>query len=218
MKKFNELMLLTENEKLINLLKIKEKIILINSKIEKLEKINKNNKNVKIYPITFEKEIYERENIIFEKIIKKSINKIKCLIIDTDEPKYATPFQNFKLYDFIEILKNDIENTINLLKNAINLDNELSVIIIIHRGKYTKSIFFTIKECINKFIIELMNNLNENNKKIKINCISTENINLDYKKKLYPFKKKHNYKQIKCLIDAYEFISVKNIKNKIIII
>lgn len=217
MKKFNSIIVSSENEKIITSLSknIKEKIILLNKNIFNLEKITRNNNKIIIYPIAFEEKHYEKEKSIFLEIAAKYLNEIKKIIIDTKEPKYARTFQNINNKEFIAVLKNDIENVVNLLKTFFNQKNNVKIIILIHKEKHEKNDFLAIKSCINKFLIELMNNINKNN--ISVNCISTENIRLDYKKNIYPFKKNTNLKKISDLTKMLKFIFEKNIKNKIII-
>lgn len=217
MKKINTIIVSSENKKIItNLSKnIKEKIVLLNKNIFNLEKIIKNNNKIIIYPVNLEEKNYEKEKSIFLEITTKRLNEIKKIIIDTKEPKYAKIFQNINNEEFINTLKNDIENVVNLLKIFFNQKNNVKIIILIHKEKTEKNDFFTIKSCINKFLIELMNNINKNN--INVNCVSTENIKLNYKKNIYPFKKNTNLKKISDLTKALKFIFEKNIKNKIII-
>jgi hypothetical protein len=216
MKKINCIIVSSENEKIITELSknIKEKIILLNKNIFNLEKIKNNNKII-IYPINFEEKNYEKEKSIFLEITTKHLKEINKIIIDTKEPKYAKTFQNINNEDFINALKNDLEQVVNLLKMFFNQKSKVKVIILIHKEKTEKNDFLTIKSCINKFLIELMNNVNKNN--ININCVSTENIKLNYKKNIYPFKKNTNLKKISYLTKVLKFIFEKNIKNKIII-
>ena len=63
-----------------------------------------------------------------------------------------------------------------------------------------------------------MKTINEDNKNIIVNCISSENLILEYKNNIYPFKNKNKLKKLKLLGKACFFIFKKNIKNKIIII
>jgi len=216
MKKINCVIVSSENEKIITDLSknIREKIILLNKNIFNLEKIKNNNKII-IYPINFEEKNYEKEKSIFLEITTKHLKEIKKIIIDTKEPKYAKTFQNINNEDFITTLKNDIEHVVNLLKMFFNQKSRVKVIILIHKEKTNKIDFLTIKSCVNKFLIELMNNINKNN--LNINCVSTENIKLNYKKNIYPFKKNTNLKKISDLTKAIKFIFEKNVKNKIII-
>jgi hypothetical protein len=220
MKKLNTIILSSKNEKLITSLnkKLNKKLILINSEIKKLEKIKKNNQNIKIYPINFKEDNYEKEKTLFQKLIITFSKKINLLIIETNEPKYAQPFENINLNEFTKALNNDIKNTIKLLQNIIKIEKEIKIIIILHREKKYKKCFFIPQNCINTFIIELMKNINENNKNITVNCISTENLNLEYKQNIYPFKKKNNLKEIDVIVNACILINKINIQNKIIIL
>lgn len=219
MKKNNSIIVSSENEQIIKELNknIKEKIILLDKNILNLEKNIKKYKKILIYPTKFDIKNHEKEKLIFIEITKKYLNDINTIIIDTQEPQYARLFQNIKCEELINIFKNDIEKNINLLQNFLNYKNNTNIIILIHKEKNTKNNFLIIKSCINKFIIELMNNINKNNKNININCISTENIKLDYKKNIYPFKKNKSLKKISYLTKTLNFIMSKNIKNKIII-
>lgn len=218
MKKFNGIILSSENTNLIKLInkKINENIILINENIYNLEKITKNNKKIILYP-KLNKENYEKEESIFFEIIKKRINNIEKIIIDTKEPKYARIFSNTDNSEFKNLLKKDIENIITLLKSFLTYTNKIKIIILIHKEKNTNANFLTFKQCINKFLLELMHSINKNNKNTYINCISTENINLEYKKNIYPFRKSMHLKKISDLTNTCIFILKKNIKNKIII-
>lgn len=217
MKKNNKIILLSDNEKLINSInqENKEKIILINKNIHTLEKVKRNNKII-IYPINLKENNNYSEKIIISNIIKKYSYNISAIIIDTKEPKNAQPFKNIDIKNLNDLLYTDINNTINLLNFNSNLDSKIKLIILINKEIKKINNFFTIKNCINKFLIEFMKNEN-NNKNIYINCISTENINLDYKNYIYPFKNKTKLKDIIILAKTCKFIIEKNIKNKIII-
>lgn len=219
MKKINSIILASENNNLIKLIskKINENIILINENIYNLERITKNNKKIILYPIKFEKENYEKEKSIFFEIIKKRINNIEKIIIDTKEPKYARIFSNISNDEFTNLLKKDIENITTLLKSFLTYTNKIKIIILIHKEKNTNANFLIFKQCINKFLLELMHSINASNKNTYINCISTENINLEYKKNIYPFKKNIHLKKISDLTNTCICILKKNIKNKIII-
>ncbi|HIH2762956.1 MAG TPA: hypothetical protein ACYCDA_01335 [Candidatus Azoamicus sp.] len=220
MKKINSIILLSENEKLINLIskKTNESIILLNENIHDLEKTIKNNKKIIVYPIKIENENYEKEKLIFFETIKKNINKIEKIIIDTKEPTSAKVFSNINNEEFSHVLKKDIENILKLLKSYLQYEDKIKILILIHKEKNTKNNFLTLKYCINKFMLELMHNINKNYTNIKINCISTENVNLKYKKNIYPFKKNIHLKKISDLTNACIFILKKNIKNKILIV
>lgn len=220
MKKINNIILLSTNEKLINSLSKKayENIILINENIHYLEKIAKNNKKIILYPIAIKNDNYEKEKSIFFEIIKKNINKIEKIIIDTKEPEYARLFSNINNEEFLYLLNKDIENVLKLFKSFLKYEDKIKILILIHKEKNAKNNFLIIKNCINKFLLEFMNNINKNYTNIKINCISTENVNLEYKKNIYPFKKNIHFKKVSDLTNACMFILKKNIKNKILIV
>lgn len=216
MKKNNKIILLSENEKLITSISkaYKDEIILINTNIYVLEKVRHNN-NITIYPIQLKEYYHYDEKIILSNIIKKYLNVISTIIIDTKTPENAQTFKNTNTKTLIESVNNEITYTTQLLNFFSNLEKKIKLIILINKEKKISNNFFTIKNCINKFLIELMKN--ENNNNVNINCISTENINLDYKNYIYPFKNKKKLKNISTLAQACKFTIEKNIKNKIII-
>ncbi len=218
MKKNNKIIILSKNENLINSIIKENKIkpILINEHIYNLEESKKKN-NIPIYPIKLTKSFNNNEKMLFSYIIKKYLNIRSRIIIDTEEPKNAQPFENTNITNITELVNNDINYILSLLKILNNSENEIRLIFLIHKEKKTQNNFFTVKNCINKFIIEFMKNEN-NNKNIYINCISTENINLNYKNQIYPFKNKIKLKDISMLTKACDFIIKRNIKNKLIIV
>lgn len=217
MKKNNKIIILSENEKLITSISKahKEEIILISTNIYALEKIVSDNKII-IYPIKLKECNYYDEKIILSNIIKKYLNVISTIIIDTKTPENAQTFKNMSIKKLEDSINSEITYTTQLLNFFSNLEKKIKLIILINKEKKSSNNFFTIKNCINKFLIELMKNENSNN--ININCISTENINLDYKNYIYPFKNKKKLKDISILANACNFVIKKNVKNKIIIV
>jgi len=217
MKKNNKIIILSKNESLINSITKENKIkpILINENIYNLEK-SKKKYNITIYPINLTESFNNNEKILIPYIIKRYFNVISNIIIDTAEPKNAKQFENTNIRNITELVNKDINYILSLLKILNNSENEIRLIFLIHKEKKTQNNFFTVKNCINKFIIEFMKNEN-NNKNIYINCISTENINLHYKNQIYPFKNKIKLKDISMLTKACTSIIKRNIKNKLII-
>lgn len=221
LKKYECIIFIGKNSKILQTLckNKKIKLMLIDKDIHNLEKEIKQNKNLIAYPLNTQK-LKENSQIILKNITKKNFKTIKSIIIYTQEPHYAKPLENLESKEWIESFNENIHLTINIIKQIINFFSNIntSIIFILHREKIQKNKFFCLNQSINQILIKIMTTLNENNSNIKINCISTENITLNYKKHIYPYKNKKSLKEIIKLTNACSFITKKNIRNKIIII
>ncbi len=197
-----------------NLLKKKYQIFFLNPNIYELEK----NKNTSIYPISSNLE----ELNILQHILKKKIKNIEGIIINTSEPYYAQPFEQIDSKLWINTLTTNIYLNINIIKNNILLLKKSKnpfITIILHQHTKKIKAFFGLNNCINNALIALMKTLTKEYKNIsniKINCITTENIKISYKKEIYPYKINKNFKNINNLIKTNMFLMKKKIKNKII--
>lgn len=220
MKKFikkKSIILLSDNKELITTFKKNTNIdlIIINQEIHNLEKIKK----YKIYPLNI-LDINNNENIILSNILNKNINTIESIIIDTTPPKYAKLFENTSLNDFTNIFNKNLYSLLKIIKlfQFNHIEKKINIIILIHREKNKNKLFFFTNVCMNKLLTEIMINISNSQDKIKINCISTENLNMEYKNVIFPYKKKCKLKKTIKIIKACNLIIKKKLEKKIIII
>lgn len=187
------------------------KIILTHNNIYDLENNKKLLKNIYIYPVN-NIMITNNDTKIFTQIITNKIKNADLMIVDTPQPKFAKPIENIKISEWNAHFLREIMHILYLIN--IYIQNKI-IIFIIYREKKIKNPFFIINRCINKIILEITTHLNKN---IKINIISTENINTEYKTKIYPQKKQKKLKNIELIKKAIELIKKHNLNKKIIII
>ncbi len=181
-------------------------IIIITNNIYHLEY----NANI-IYPI----KINNKSINILTELIKFKFNKINNIIINTTYPQSAHLFEQTNCTKLITHLIKNIIHTIYLIKTLIILliqSNNPTINIILH--EFNENKFLIESQCINNILINVMKTIiseYENITNLKINCFATNNINLLYKKTIYP------YKNFKKNINIYNYLlKTKTITNKII--
>ena len=189
-------------------------IITLNESIYNLE----NSKSSIIYPI-------DKKNTNFKlltSIIKNKIKTLDSIIINTDIPLYTKPLEQINDYHWEQQIYKNINTPFYLIKNMLSLLKKTknpNINIIIHKNPANIKAYWSITECINNGLIALMETINEEYKNInnlRINCISTENINSLYKKNIYPYKVNQNDKNLQHLVNTLIYLIKSNIKNKII--
>lgn len=196
-----------------------DQIIILEKNVYILEKTNKCS-NAHVFPFDPTK----NDIITIKYLLEKKLKKIDGLIIYTSEPIEIT------LTDQInnKNLNNNIQTNINtiflIIKSFIPLLKKSTkpfITIYLHKNIKNIKAFLSMPECINSTLTTLSKILNQeykNIKNIRINLLSTENINLTYKKRIYPYKKSNTIASENNLIKTHSYLLNKNIKNKILIL
>lgn len=196
-----------------------DNIIIFDKDIYFLEKYQKNS-NIHIFPI----DIKQNEINTIQWLIQKKIKNIDGIIIYTYEPEKITllnQINNKKINTFLQKNINIIFLMIKSFINILEYSNNPFITIYLHKNAKNIQTFLSISECINSMITTLTKTLYQeykNIKDIKINLLSTENINLIYKKKNYTYKKNKNLKNNHNILDTQTYILKKKIKNKFLIL
>lgn len=150
---------------------------------------------------------------IFSSLLKKQSIEI---IINTNYPYVAKKIEQL---NFNELKKNLNINLIPIfyfIKNLILMKKKIFITIFLHEFK--KKYFLLENQIYNQIYVSFINSFSSEirllKKDIYINFIITNNLNLDYKKSIYPYKN-IAYKDLDALENLYFYILKKKFKNKI---
>lgn len=202
-----------------NCIDSKYKIILLEKNIYTLEQAKKHF-NTNIFPWDAAK----NDITSLQYMLIKRAKKIDGIIIYTSEPNEVTITDQINEKILNENIQTNIHTLFLIIKLLIPLlkkSKDPFITIYLHKNRKNIKTFLSISECINSTLTTLTKTLNheyQNIKNIRTNLVSTENINLAYKKHIYPYKKTHNMKHDHNIIKTNFYLLDKNIKNKIVIL
>lgn len=193
----------------------KENVLCLDDNIIMLENLKKNF-NFFVYPIcenTF-------DFFIFKKFLEKNLVKLDEVIFNVDyffesKPLFNIDINKIDFFSNFKILFIFFYNIFPLLLKS----KKTFFTFLINKSCSDKNSFLFQSAFINNLLITFMKEMNRecvfDNLEIKFNCISLENINLSYKKNIYPYRM-HKIKD-KSLYQVYTYMVNSNLKNKILI-
>ncbi|HFL8824360.1 MAG TPA: SDR family NAD(P)-dependent oxidoreductase [Candidatus Azoamicus sp. OHIO1] len=201
--------------------KNKISIILISKNIKNLKKYKKIVKNISLYPINT-KYLDQNELKALHHIIKIKYKNLNGIIFNTTEIEKLKPFDQFSINEWNKIIKNNFINILIVIKELIiMLKKNSSITFILYKQKKISKAYFGAHACANSSLISLMNIINDEYssiKNIRINGISLENINIEYKNNTHTYENKTKTINIDKIIKICLFLikgKYYKIKNKI---
>lgn len=196
----------------------KKKILCLHNNIIELERINKSF-GCRVYPFC-DKKINFLE---FRLLLNKNFNRLDEIVFCVDYFLHAKPIFHIEEQEWDVYFNINFNLLFSFLKNVFPLvmkSTNPSITFFINKFYTDKSNFLYQHVCINNLLITFMKEINKefinNNFCVRFNCISLDNINLSYKKNIYPYK---IYKsKFKSLYDVYNYIIKFKLNNKIIVL
>lgn len=214
MKKNIKIILQSDNIEIIDIFvkKNKKNTLIISENINYSEKFLYN--NIILFPKINN---YDYDHMF--KLLNITNNKIiESLIIDTTYPINAELFFNININEFIKKINDNIFFSTKLINNIIKLKENVKIFFVLHREKKNDNPFLLTNKLINNFLLTLSKNILSLNKNINITFLSTENLKLNYKKEIYPFRKQQHFKKNEKIIDDYNFFIKKELNKHILIL
>lgn len=153
-------------------------------------------------------------------ILSVLLSKFTCInaiIINSTYPDKAMPCDQLT-YDSLK--SNICRNTVYVLEfinNILRVQNNLLITFFVHA--LHKKQFLIQNQIYNSFLINLMTTIvNESGllKKIRVNCVATNNLKMVYQKNIYPYNSFINKKDSVDLFLLYKFLITSDISNKIV--
>lgn len=172
--------------------------------------------NIDIYPLT----LNFNEILNFKSILDNNSLSVKDVILNVtyfldSSPIMQLNFEKFSMFFDFNFKFYFILIKILLLKAN---DDDVFFTFLINKKNTDKNNFLYQDTCVNNLLINLMRELNKEflNKKVFFNCMSLENINLLYRKNIYPYRL-YSLKTAK-FYNIYKYMLKKKIRNKIIVV
>lgn len=194
---------------------VDKKILCLSDNIVYLEKLKKK-LYVNIYPLGCS----EIDVLNFKTIINSRLYIINEMIFNVSYFLESKPIKHMNVDAFSMFFDLNFKFFFILLKNLLpmyNNSNDMFVTFLINKRNVDKNNFLYQQECINNLLINFMKELNKEfiMQHIYFNCISLENINLSYRKSVYPYR--HYSFAGEKFYNVYKFLIKKKIRNKIIV-
>ncbi|HIH2762323.1 MAG TPA: hypothetical protein ACYCC8_01405 [Candidatus Azoamicus sp.] len=162
----------------------------------------------------------ENEVLHFKSVMFNKSCFINEIIFNVSYFLESKPIKNINFNDFSLFFDFNFKFFFILLKNLLPINNnykDIFVTFLINKRHVDKTNFLYQQECINNLLVSFMKELNKEfiSQNIYFNCISLENINLSYRKSIYPYRRysitNENF------YNVYKFLIDKKMRNKIIV-
>lgn len=150
---------------------------------------------------------------IFSNLLKEK--KINEIIINTKYPDIAKIVEQLNFNNLKYEVDKNLVPIFYFIKNLFLIEKKIFVTIFLH--EFRKKYFLLENQLYNLSYINFINSFNNKANIVKnlyINFITTNNLYIDYKKSIYPYRK-IVYKDVSVLENLYSYIIKKNFKNKI---
>lgn len=193
---------------------VDKKIFCLSDNIVHLEKLKKNF-FINIYPLSCS----ENDVLAFKAVIESKAYFINEIIFNLSYFLDSKPIKHIKFNEFSLFFDFNFKFFFILLKILLPTSNSKDVFVtfLINKRNIDKNNFLYQQECINTLLISFMKELNKEffSQNVYVNCISLENINLSYRKNIYPYRRYSSVDEN--FYNVYKFSIKKKIRNKIIV-
>ncbi|HIH2763279.1 MAG TPA: hypothetical protein ACYCC3_01335 [Candidatus Azoamicus sp.] len=194
---------------------VDKKILCLSDNLVYLEKLKKKF-YINIYPLTYT----ESDILTFKSIISIKSYVINEIIFNVNYFLESKPIKSINFDKFSLFFDLNFKFFFVLLKNLLPTSNnpkDIFITFLINKRNIDKSNFLYQQECINTLLISFMKELNKEfeTQNMYVNCISLENVNLFYRKSIYPYRR-YNFSD-ENFYNVYKFLIKKKIRNKIIV-